>query len=263
MVRSGASEVDIADANPGAYLRYNRGIRVAMLLHRKPRNFMPRILWFYGPTGTGKSRAASEFGPSIFWAPTDKFWFDGYDGQETVVLDDYRRNYCTFTLLLKLLDRYAMQVPIKGGYTNFCCRNIIITTPKSIRETWAGRTDESIQQLYRRVCIDSPGGGEFYFGPDLPPGARRFESNYATNFVPPNYEDIPSFPLTPPQRWDSNLTMVNDPNELFPATADEPTQYDDVPDLVPDSPRVVTPPAPRAIETVDLSQDSDDEDWGW
>lgn len=184
MVRAGASEVDIADANPSAYIRYGQGIRRAMLLHRQPRDFMPQILWFYGPTGTGKSRAANELPGSKFFAPTDKFWFDGYDGQDVVIIDDYRRDYCPFHLLLKLLDRYPLQVPVKNGYANFRCRTIVITTPRSIRDTWEGRTEEQLRQLERRV-LESPEGGEFYFGPGEPFRPRyRAGPNYAENFRP-------------------------------------------------------------------------------
>ena len=43
------------------------------------------VKWFYGGTGTGKSREAfrlgSTFGPEDFWvAPLKLDWFDGYTG---------------------------------------------------------------------------------------------------------------------------------------------------------------------------------------
>lgn len=46
-----------------------------------------------------------------------------------------------------------MQVPIKGGFVNWIPEIIIITTQKSIRDTFVGeyRTDEDLRQLERRV----------------------------------------------------------------------------------------------------------------
>lgn len=80
-------------------------------------------------------------------------WFDGYEGQEVAVFDDFRPWWCRFDYLLRLLDRYPMKVPIKGGFVNWIPEIIIITTQKSIRDTFTGeyRTDEDIRQLERRV----------------------------------------------------------------------------------------------------------------
>lgn len=80
-------------------------------------------------------------------------WFDGYMGQEVAVFDDFRPWWCRFDYLLRLLDRYPMQVPVKGGFVNWIPEIIIITTQKSIRDTFTGeyRTDEDIRQLERRV----------------------------------------------------------------------------------------------------------------
>lgn len=88
--------------------------------------------------------------------PHDKnsvMWWDGYEGQETVVLDDYRPWWCPFSFLLGILDRYPIHVQTKGGWVNFIPSKIIITTPKNIEETFTGeyRTAEDIQQVKRRV----------------------------------------------------------------------------------------------------------------
>lgn len=42
---------------------------------------------------------------------------------------------------------------MKGGFVNFIPEEIIITTPKSIKDTFTGeyRTDEEMRQLERRV----------------------------------------------------------------------------------------------------------------
>ena len=46
------------------------------------------MLW--GPSGTGKSRFVAACWPDAFWKAPESKWWDGYSGQETVVLDDFK-----------------------------------------------------------------------------------------------------------------------------------------------------------------------------
>ena len=58
---------------------------------------------------------------------------------------------CTFSELLRILDRYPHRVEVKGGSVQFNSSLIIITSPKSPQETWDGRSAEDIAQLTRRI----------------------------------------------------------------------------------------------------------------
>lgn len=112
------------------------------------------VYWFWGPTGAGKSHTArAEAGPpaSVFTAHATGQWWDGYDNHPVILIDDYRTNFCTFSWLLRLLDVYAMQLPIKGGFRDLRATKIYITSPKNPEETWSKRTPEDLQQLLRRI----------------------------------------------------------------------------------------------------------------
>jgi len=51
--------------------------------------------WYYGATGTGKSRAVrEEFGDSLYSKNINK-WFDDYQGEKTVLLDDFGKTHVT------------------------------------------------------------------------------------------------------------------------------------------------------------------------
>ena len=78
-------------------------------------------------------------------------WWDGYSGQPFVIVDDYRRDLCTFSELLRLLDEYPYRVERKGSSCQFRATDIVITSPKHPRSTWEGRTSEEIGQLLRRI----------------------------------------------------------------------------------------------------------------
>lgn len=150
-IRGGATEKEVFETYPTEYIKYSSGIKRAIFLCQSTRSWKTEVFWWHGSTGSGKSRQAFEEYPDAYWkAPTTKWW-DGYTGQDTVIVDDYRRDFCTFAELLRLFDRYPHSVESKGGSVQFTSRRIVITTPRDPRGTWAGRADEDLQQLERRI----------------------------------------------------------------------------------------------------------------
>ena len=92
-------------------------------------------------------------------------------GQSEVIIDDYRRDLCSFSELLRLFDRYPHQVESKGGSCQFLARTLVITTPRDPRATWTGRSDEDLGQLERRIDEVKLFGNRV---PDLPPIVSTF-----------------------------------------------------------------------------------------
>lgn len=150
-VRDGASEAEIAEDHPASYIMYTRGIRSLVQLGIPKRAHKSIVHWYWGPTGTGKTRLASEESPDAYWKSSAHQWWDGYDGLSDVIIDDYRASFCPFNELLRMLDRYPYQVQVKGSTVQLNAKRIFITTPKDPRATWASRTDEDIAQLERRI----------------------------------------------------------------------------------------------------------------
>jgi hypothetical protein len=127
-------------------------IRMAEVLlkyNEKPRNWKPVVKWYYGATGTGKSKLAHEETEDAYVAMETAKWWEGYDAHEEVIIDDMRKNFSTFNYLLKLLDRYPFKVEVKGGSRQFLAKTIIITSCYSPYEMYDTRED--IQQLIRRI----------------------------------------------------------------------------------------------------------------
>ena len=76
-------------------------------------------------------------------------WFDGYTGQETIITDDFSHRDYKLSYLLRLLDRYAMTLPIKGG---MIANNIIITSNYSPHSLYTGADClEHRNALFRRI----------------------------------------------------------------------------------------------------------------
>ncbi len=114
---------------------------------------MPTVYWFHGPTGSGKSHTAMEMFPNAFWYSEygSGQWWDGYEDQEAVVLDDIRPESFQYRFLLRLFDKYPMRVGCKGYTKAFVAKNIIVTAPKPPREFYENYINEDIGQLLRRI----------------------------------------------------------------------------------------------------------------
>lgn len=95
-----------------------------------------RVLVLYGATGTGKTYAAVNYiaGNKDYYiceAPShssSKVWFDGYQGQRTLILDDFAGSFCAFRFLLRLLDVYKLKIEIKGGHVWAVWTTVVITS---------------------------------------------------------------------------------------------------------------------------------------
>lgn len=103
-----------------------------------------QVILFFGEPGTGKTRKVWDDHPDHWSVPIgDKLWFDGYDLDPVVLLDDFAGavSKVSLTDTLRLLDRYPIQVPIKGGFTWFMPDVVYITTNIHPRGwyKWLGR----------------------------------------------------------------------------------------------------------------------------
>ena len=114
-----------------------------------PKGTRIQIFWYYGCTGTGKTRRVlDQCDPFI---PLSYKWWDGYEGQDAVLLDDIRPDWCKPAELLRLLDnyRYQYRVEIKGGSRHLVATKIWVTCPWHPRDFWKDTTEDPGQLLRR------------------------------------------------------------------------------------------------------------------
>ncbi len=155
---SGMTIKDISSTHFKHFLRYENGIRSYRFLQMPGRTVKTNAMIIYGLTGTGKSYSINHKYPNAFWVarPTDKnstLWFDGYDGHETVVFDDFY-GWCPFDQLLRLCDFTSVQVPVKGGFVIFNPKRIFFTSNHSPYYWYKQSINlELFRSFYRRVEV--------------------------------------------------------------------------------------------------------------
>ncbi len=131
----GVSMLDVSNAHFGAYLSLHRGIEAYVALRAPQRDWATELHILWGETGCGKSWDATEAaqgGERIYRLrrPNQRggaVWWDGYDGQEVVIIDEFS-GWLFYGMLLMLADRYPLLVDVKGGSVSFCARRIYITS---------------------------------------------------------------------------------------------------------------------------------------
>ena len=77
-------------------------------------------------------------------------WWDGYSGQDTVVLDDFKDYAMPLADLQRLLDWYPLWVEVKGGSVLMLAKRYVITANNSPSD-WYIRTDKH-RTIERRVA---------------------------------------------------------------------------------------------------------------
>jgi len=138
-----------------AHVRFQsyRTIRAISCDFAKPVG-MERTCWvFWGATGTGKSRRAwEEAGVDAYTKdPNTKFWC-GYSGQSHVVIDEFRGRI-DVSHLLRWLDRYPVNVEIKGSSVPLCCNTLWVTSNLDPRCWYPEMDEETKLALLRRLNI--------------------------------------------------------------------------------------------------------------
>jgi len=158
-LKAGATMRQLAEEHTTVCIKYTRGLIQTRALLVNRRTTAPKVIWLFGKTGVGKTKCCRDFadkynGGDCWMSAGDLKWFDGYDGQRVAICDDFRGKHCSFSFLLRLLDRYPFRVPIKGAFVEWTPDVIFITSPYPPEEIFAVRGEhlpEDMNQLKRRI----------------------------------------------------------------------------------------------------------------
>lgn len=113
------------------------------------------VTFIYGKPGTGKSYYVQNTVP-----PQDLFWyspqssasfFDGYEGQPAIVLDDFIGSHIARNHLYRILDSYPLRLPTKHGSQVARYTKVFITSNYWITQWY--QNPDFLWALRRRVHV--------------------------------------------------------------------------------------------------------------
>lgn len=132
-IDKGLTEPQLWKKHFGHMCRYNQAFARYHFANSLGQREQPRIFCYWGEPGCGKSERARAIcknnGGGYWWNSNNACWFDGYEpmNHPVVVFDDFKGNL-PYSLLLRLLDRYPLQVEKKGSMVAFNPKIIVITS---------------------------------------------------------------------------------------------------------------------------------------
>lgn len=149
LIKSGdISLTDVMFDYPIVYVKYSRSLEKMFQAIQPHREQPPQVFWRYGLAGVGKTRYVIDtYGEENIYIKDNTQWWDGYNQQQVVLIDDFD-NKIPYRTLLRILDRYRYSGQVKGGYVNLNSPYIYITCEHPPSVYWAGN---ELAQIERRL----------------------------------------------------------------------------------------------------------------
>lgn len=153
MVEEGDSDNVIAKREPEAFARYGthiKRLRNALITSSRRPNLKVYIL--IGLTGTGKSYWAWDHFPNLFCpiiTESGKIWWDGYNQEKEILIDDFR-GIINYQLLLRILDVYPLTGEVKCGTVPLNYTTVVITSNFHFNEWYPNLSHTDLDPLRRR-----------------------------------------------------------------------------------------------------------------
>ncbi|ALY05866.1 replication-associated protein [Ctenophore-associated circular genome 3] len=150
LIKEGQGMKAVLEECPGVYVRYSRGLRdLALAANIAYEHETTRGIWVYGKSGVGKSHVVRATYPDYFDKSQSKWW-DGYDNERVVVLDDLDSD-CLGHYLKRWADKYSCTGETKGGTVKLQHRVFVVT---SNYLPWALHENEMMAEaISRRFTI--------------------------------------------------------------------------------------------------------------
>lgn len=154
-IENGATYPDIARSAPRLAFQYASGIKsVIDALNEPPEWRDVKCFLYWGQSGAGKTRRVKEQEGylNVYIKPPGPWW-DGYNGQPVVLLDEFSGE-TPFQDLLRWTDGHPLRVPFKGGF-KAALWNKVYFTSNIPRDAWYPNMCTARMDALRRRLPDN------------------------------------------------------------------------------------------------------------
>jgi len=114
------------------------------------------VILFFGDARSGKSQKARRYAKLYgkhfrLGVPNgDTVWFNGYNGQNTLIIDEFK-GWMKPTFLNDILDIYPVDLPTKFGFVKAKYTHVFITSNYPPEEWWGENVKWNKEALYGRI----------------------------------------------------------------------------------------------------------------
>lgn len=108
-------------------VRYHRAAEKVREAFEEERKCLTEMWWIWGPPGCGKTLFVEQKYPGLYVKDKTKWW-QGYVGQEVVLIDELNKPLLSYDMLLELGNKTPLRVETKGGYRQFLARLVVIVS---------------------------------------------------------------------------------------------------------------------------------------
>lgn len=159
-IKAGKSDLDLMMQYPHLFLSSHKAVEKARLIFSTAKTRrQPDVIVYYGPTGSGKSHKANSImianggGKAFRKGNGGNFWADGYDEvrHPVVWFDEFDGSWFSYKQLLRITDKWTLDLDTKGGVVNFNPKIIIFTSSKHPKEWYSIEAVPDTTELMRRL----------------------------------------------------------------------------------------------------------------
>lgn len=154
LVKEGNSIHSLTASFPEMVARHSRSLEALQryLIPPPPAWRVLTVKWFYGRTGTGKTRQCYTECPDIYRVRDNGKWWDGYTNQDAILFDEFYGDIRCKDMLT-WLDGYRISLPIKGGFVDAHWTKVYITSNVLPSEVYRSIPPDVFAAFMRRINV--------------------------------------------------------------------------------------------------------------
>jgi len=159
VIDEGSTVDALYEASFSNMIRYGRALLSYKRFRTAPRNFETLCFFFCGLSGWGKSRTVltlAQMLGSVYHVPSSKgsgLYWDDYDGETSVIIDEMDGSRCNPTFLNSLMDRYPFIVPVHGGAGHQFVSRYIFIISNYHPSYWWPKSRPNLDPFFRRLIF--------------------------------------------------------------------------------------------------------------
>ncbi|MDE7219582.1 MAG: replication protein [Oscillospiraceae bacterium] len=155
LIKDGATNLEIIDAVPSGMMNIDKIERTRSIL--RDTHFANswrelHVTYIFGTTGVGKTRSVMDkYGYQNCYRVTDyRHPFDTYDGQDVLILEEYRSQF-KIADILNYLDGYPLLLPCRYFNRQACYSKVFIISNLPLEKQYTNVIQESRAAFFRRI----------------------------------------------------------------------------------------------------------------